>query len=481
MNQNNDSDSTRRRFLQGAAAVTAGTAIASSSTLLSSIAFAQDPPTCPTAPVGGVPFTPGSDKRPIVLRNSISALSGSQLAQLKLAFVRLRALGSSDKRTWLLQADIHSLFCNQCNGVSMQIHDSWGFFPWHRAYLYYYERILGSLVGDIDQFRLPYWDWENSRSMPAAYLSPSNSGNSLWDGRRDSGIAGGGSLPASDGTTARINTLLGITDFATFGGTAGIGGACENDPHNIIHGDVGPHAPPFEDMGNLGYAARDPIFFSHHCNIDKLWSAWNAQAGGGTAYHNPTDPGFLNARWSFYDENQQVVSISAGDVLSHEDNLRYTYQGRKINIPIFYAIYKCEFLCCTPGPDPGPFLKVSQEVRESVLTQVGAGNPAVLVLSGVEIPQSVSGAFDIAAIRGDRRSPMGALTILGDTKRDKTHKPVTLFLDISKAASDLLAPENPASIHLFNRHPEQNRTKPFILRAQGAQIRTGSMKQEPRS
>jgi len=105
-----DSSSTRRQFLRGAAAVTAGTALASSGSFLSGIAFAQNPPICPTAPSGGTPFTPGSDKRPIILRKAISALSSSQLAELQSAFTKLRALPTNDNRTWLLQADIHSLF-----------------------------------------------------------------------------------------------------------------------------------------------------------------------------------------------------------------------------------------------------------------------------------------------------------------------------------------------------------------------------------
>ena len=468
-----DSNSTRRRFLKTAAAATAGTFLSAMRSFPSNIARAQDPPACPTAPSGGKPFAAGSDTRPIVLRKPISAFAPSELSELQTAFANLRALPPGDNRRWLLEADVHALFCDQCSGVNMQIHGSWNFFPWHRAYLYYYERILGSLVGDLDNFRLPYWDWENSRSMPSPYRNPGNTGNPLWDSRRDSGIAGGGNLPASDGTTSRIHTLYGITDFASFGGTAAFAGACENDPHNIIHSDVGPAASPFEDMGNLGYAARDPIFFAHHCNIDKLWSGWNGQPGGtGTDFKNPTDSGFLTARWSFYDENQKVVSISAADVLDHRNNLRYVYTLPRIPIPIYYEIYICELICCLPGPDPLSFLKVSQEVRETLLTQFRESTPMVLVLHGVEIPEGVTGVFDVAAVRGDRRLQIGSLSVLADTIADKRHKPITLVLDITRAAEDLLAPEKPAGIRLFARHEKENKSKPFTLRAQSAQIRT---------
>ena len=464
--------SSRRRFLRGAAAATAGTLLAGSSGLLSEIVLGQNPPSCPAALTGGTSFVPGSDTRPLVMRLPISALPTSQLAQLQAAFTALRALPSSDARTWVLQADIHSLFCDQCSGVNMQIHDSWNFFPWHRAYLYYYERILGSLVGDMDHFRLPYWNWETNRSMPSSYLMPATSGNSLYDANRDSGIAGGGPLPATDGTASRITTLLSITDFATFGGAAASGGACEVDPHNIIHTDVGPNTPSGDDMGNLGYAARDPIFFGHHCNIDKIWSKWNSLGGGGTAYKNPTDSAFLTARWSFYDENSNVVSISAADVLDHKDNLRYIYQGptRKLPFPL-YEILACEVVCCLPGPDPGPFLKVSQQVSEQVLTQSRAGRSVLLVLNRAEIPTGVVGTFDVISVRGERRTRIGALSVVANTMADKSHKPVTLVLDISKAAQDLLATEKPASIVLSARNAALSKTKPFVLKAASAQIR----------
>jgi polyphenol oxidase len=278
--------------------------------------------------VNGTPFKPGQDTRPIVQRTSASSLSSAQISQFRTAYAKLRALPSTDTRTWVLQADMHAIYCQACTNDKVQsVHGSWNFFPWHRAFLYYFERILGSLIGNINYFRLPYWDWENHRSMPSAYWSPANSTNSLYDVNRYSVIANGGALPTNDGTAARITLLDGITDFKTFGGTATAGGACESNPHDPIHDDIGLHTSPWHDMGHLGFAARDPIFFAHHCNLDKIWAYWNALAARSTppAYQNPTDPAFLSERWNFYDENQKVVSMSAADVLNYSTNLRYGY------------------------------------------------------------------------------------------------------------------------------------------------------------
>jgi len=203
----------RRSFLRSATALAGGSMLAGSGGVFSPLkAFAQKIP-CPPPPTGGTPFVAGSDTRPIQLRQSVSSLSAAQLTTLQNAFAALR--NTTDNRGWMAQAYLHAYYCESCLNSTIDVHGSWAFFPWHRAYVYYLERILGSLVGDLDNFRLPYWDWENVRSLPPQYLTPNSTSNSLWDANRNSGIAAGGNLPATDATQSRIDTLYMITDFAT--------------------------------------------------------------------------------------------------------------------------------------------------------------------------------------------------------------------------------------------------------------------------
>ena len=155
----------RRQFITGIAA--GGAAIATGGLWTPSTAWGQNPPSCPPGPVNGTPFRRGQDTRPVVQRKSVASLSSTEISQLRLAFARLRALPSTDNRRWVIQADMHAMYCQACNnGTFQSVHGSWNFFPWHRAFLYYFERILGSLVGNLNNFRLPYWDWENQRSLP---------------------------------------------------------------------------------------------------------------------------------------------------------------------------------------------------------------------------------------------------------------------------------------------------------------------------
>ncbi|KAL9234088.1 hypothetical protein vseg_008997 [Gypsophila vaccaria] len=101
-------------------------------------------------------------------------------------------------------------------------------------------------------------------------------------------------------------------------------GSLESVPHNTVHNWVGdPNQPNGEDMGIFYTAARDPIFYAHHGNVDRMWVLWKNL---GANRKNFTDPNWLNASFIFYDENAQAVRVSIKDCLENE-SLGYTYQN----------------------------------------------------------------------------------------------------------------------------------------------------------
>jgi len=77
-------------------------------------------------------------------------------------------------------------------------------------------------------------------------------------------------------------------------------------------------------MGDIPTSAFDPIFFLHHCNIDRLWEKWLSQGGSRT---NPvTDLDWMyNTVHTFVDENKKPVKKSASDVLYTVTQLHYYY------------------------------------------------------------------------------------------------------------------------------------------------------------
>jgi tyrosinase len=55
------------------------------------------------------------------------------------------------------------------------------------------------------------------------------------------------------------------------------------DVHDFIHGWTGGLNPATSsdggDMGNVGTAAYDPIFWAHHAMIDRIWYLWQLRHG----------------------------------------------------------------------------------------------------------------------------------------------------------------------------------------------------------
>ena len=68
----------------------------------------------------------------------------------------------------------------QADGISDKCqHGSFFFLPWHRMYLFYFEKVLRAASGDAN-FALPYWRWTSQRAMPLPFRSPANTTNKLF-------------------------------------------------------------------------------------------------------------------------------------------------------------------------------------------------------------------------------------------------------------------------------------------------------------
>ena len=74
-------------------------------------------------------------------------------------------------------------------------------------------------------------------------------------------------------------------------------------------------------MAEFSTVGGDPIFYLHHCNLDRIWESWNRLGNS-----NPTDPKYLNRKFTFADRNGKRVDmpVSAGDRVAQ---LGYEYDS----------------------------------------------------------------------------------------------------------------------------------------------------------
>ena len=252
------------------------------------------------------------------VRKNINNLTESELASFKRGVAAMKALPADDPRSWRFQANIHGTFdpvppgavdlFNKCE------HNTIYFFVWHRGYIYNFERILREMAGDPD-LTLPYWDWETDATLPIAFRNPADPAkpNPLYDGTRN--INDGSALPSPIVVDNTAAALLLIAFFEPLP-TASFSRRFEGSPHGAVHVLTGGNMTQFET------AAQDPIFWLHHCNIDRNWDRWlNLSADR----KNPSDSAFLDKPYSFIDDTGTKISAKVSDILSSA-TLGYRYE-----------------------------------------------------------------------------------------------------------------------------------------------------------
>jgi tyrosinase len=235
------------------------------------------------------------------------------------AVKKMHELPTNDPRNWRNQALIH---INHCP------HGSQSFVHWHRHYIHNYELICGQLIGDPD-FALAYWNWSAKNGIvPDPFYDvdplnvqfwndPSNAQSNNWGpdtvvtvGTR--ALAKGQGLQddpnsGQEFTQPAIDGIKQNTHFNIF--TNQLEGFPHNDAHVITGGASG-------HMGD-GMSPLDPIFWLHHCNIDRIWAEWQTPGN--------TTPGFnLNYNNQFVNGTGQPVMASSASALDFAA-MNYTY------------------------------------------------------------------------------------------------------------------------------------------------------------
>jgi tyrosinase len=230
-----------------------------------------------------------------------SAEVDNAIAIYKDAVTQMKALPAGNPRSWAAQAGIHGTVAG---GFNFCQHGTDHFFSWHRAYLFYLEKICQELTGERS-FGLPYWNWNQDPAMHPEFTA---GGSPLNHPRINTTVAG--DIAFSDAT---LNTIFADTNFYTFSSQI------EGTPHDMTHIIVG------ADMVTGG-SAGDPVFWAHHCMIDYCWAKWNIELEN----DNTNDPGWLETSWNhFFDGDGDPAEVTAG-VTILMPLLSYRYESSPI-------------------------------------------------------------------------------------------------------------------------------------------------------
>ena len=341
----------------------------------------------------------------VPVRKEASSLDEAELQVFKDAVQIMKERPSSDPTSWDATASFHLGFCTTTD-AARQIHFGWWFLPWHRAYLRMTEKKLQAAVNE-PSLALPYWDWDANPRIPPNYM-----GEEGEDGGNNPLM--GSSNPLSDPTRwappdqdipkdlRDVTAPLRAQTFSLFGGDPLIDvrvpsrpGLMES-PHNTAHYWAGGL------MADFATTSYDPLFYALHANIDRLWDVWVRLP---SSEGNPTDPDWLEKRWtSLTDENGLPTEIAIKDLVNTEA-FGYRYDNVKPPSSIAQSLTGTGpevaggAITIDSPPDNNPNVLISEPLTKRltsrgqapIIRSMAAENPksVVLQLVALEVPQGL--------------------------------------------------------------------------------------------
>jgi tyrosinase len=331
----------------------------------------------------------------VIIRKNVTALTPSERAR----YVRgVKALKASGRYRWYVTAHV-AAFTN----VPMQAHMRSTFLPWHRQFLLQFEQDLQQVLDDAT-FALPYWDWSSDQATltdPGAasvwqpdfmggngqpvsagpfvpsewqtdiYRSPQTGKPELW--RRFPQPPTALPLP----TWQSVSDCLSISDYdspkwdtavpspTSFRNT--LEGWVPPSPagglHNLVHAWVGGLSAPAGTMATRP-SPDDPVFWLHHANVDRLWTAWQSRNGSSQSYLPETGGGpGINLNDPLAPWNSGDTVVTSADMLDHI-KLGYRYDTEADIVTV--GVRKC----------PGSVLTMAAPLGPIVLRKYVAGDTA---------------------------------------------------------------------------------------------------------
>ncbi|EFA74650.1 tyrosinase [Heterostelium album PN500] len=234
------------------------------------------------------------------VRKSIREITESERSEYVYRVTILKKSGVYDK----FVAEHHKFSKKGIHGTDI-------FLPWHRIFVRKFEeemRLANDPSNNIEpnpNYTLPYWDWENDHRLAKEYYR-----NLVWhykfmggngDPNDDNKIKTGpfagywppnhikremsdvGQEPELPSPTDVESCILDYTETTIDKKFSHFRKLLERY-HNRVHRFVG------GDMSRFHTSANDPVFWLHHCNVDRIWAQWQTQHSAELTDANSTYP-----------------------------------------------------------------------------------------------------------------------------------------------------------------------------------------------
>jgi tyrosinase len=231
-----------------------------------------------------------------------------------------------DPRSLGYQSQVHGTFVDKPDWPAQALwqecaHNHWFFLPWHRAYLLEFEAVVREHIVELGgpaEWGLPYWNYTDFAADPRRLTLPLPlQGDTLPDDVTVPGVEAraDGTFPnplfnltrqgpdprsgagwatatrallrphyANQQDTGRVSFGGGVLEDpnnpAVFHDSANEIGQLDAQPHGSTHVEVGGTMAQFET------AALDPVFWMHHCNVDRLWETYANELGHDYPFRN---------------------------------------------------------------------------------------------------------------------------------------------------------------------------------------------------
>jgi len=222
----------------------------------------------------------------MAIRKDANTLTSAERAEFVNAVKILKSTGIYDQ-----------FVLRHANAIMSAIHRAPAFLPWHRRFIWDFEKELQRVSQNPD-LGLPYWNW------PSGGTNASMWNDDLLGGNGDSGtqVVSSGPFRSGEWTIVNMNgspagpltrafgreswartlptlqemqNVLGVTPYDVSPWNSNSSPSFRNliegwvgpNLHNRGHGWVGGSMLPMT-------SPNDPVFFMHHCMVDKLWYEW---------------------------------------------------------------------------------------------------------------------------------------------------------------------------------------------------------------